>query len=90
MPAPTVEDLVTDAFPDAPVMVRIARAESSFIPTAKNPHSTATGVFQILKSTWIATGCTGTSTVAADNIACARKLYDSAGTAPWNSSKENW
>ncbi len=88
----TVEQLVIDAFPDAPVMFRIARAESQFNPEAKNPESTATGVFQILIGTWKDKryGCTGERTNAIDNIACARKIYDISGTVPWNSSKENW
>lgn len=89
-PILTPEELVTAAFPDAPIMVRVAKAESSFIPTAKNPASTATGIFQILIGTWKAYGCTGSRVNAADNIACARKIYNDSGTSPWISSKANW
>lgn len=85
-----VEAQVRAAFPDAPLMVSVARAESQFIPTAHNPHSSATGVFQILTGTWSAYHCTGTTTVAADNIRCARAIYNDSGTAPWNSSKSSW
>lgn len=59
-------------------------------PSAKNPRSTATGVFQILIGTWHAYGCTGERTNAADNIRCARKIYDESGTTPWNASKYAW
>lgn len=90
IPVLTPKEMVEAEFTDAPVMVRVARAESGFNPLAKNPHSSATGLFQILKSTWTATGCTGTSTIASDNIACARKLYDDAGTAPWTASEAGW
>lgn len=89
-PPPTVRDLVVYEFRDAPVMVRIASAESSFDPTQKNPTSTATGLFQILIGTWKYYKCTGSRTNAEDNIACARKIYTAQGTAPWNSSKSVW
>lgn len=90
LPTPTPQELVIQAFPDAPVMVRIAAAESSFIPTAKNPASTATGIFQILSGTFKSYKCDGVQSNASDNIACARKIYNKEGTAPWNSSKNVW
>jgi hypothetical protein len=87
---PTPQELVQGTFYDAPVMVRIAKAESSFIPTAKNPNSTATGLFQILKGTYIAYDCSGVATNPIDNINCARKIYNAEGTTPWNSSRSVW
>lgn len=96
VPPPTKEesvyDMVVTAFPDAPIMVDIARAESQFIATAKNPKSTATGVFQILIGTWEdpAYGCTGDRMNPRDNIACARKIYDVSGVTPWLDSKGMW
>lgn len=92
---PSVRGMVERAFPDAPVMLDIAEAESKFDPLAKNPNSTATGVFQILIGTWNdPTGdkvsCEGVRTNAADNIKCARRLYDAYGTAPWLASSANW
>jgi hypothetical protein len=36
-------------FKDIEKLVRIAKCESGLKPTAKNPNSTATGVFQILR-----------------------------------------
>ena len=84
--------MVIAEFKDAPVMVSIARAESQFNPKAKNPNSTATGVFQILIGTWNDPyyGCVGERTDPQDNIDCARKIYEKSGTVPWNSSKANW
>jgi hypothetical protein len=96
----TVKEKVQLEFSDAPVMVRIANAESKFITNAKNPNSSASGVFQILRGTWngndrdIACRLLGDFDVmkfnADANIACARILYRTSGTTPWNSSKTNW
>lgn len=86
----SVEDKIRLAFPDAPVMVEIARAESQFNPSAKNPNSTATGLFQILIGTWHGYGCTGERTDPEDNIACARIIYDQDGTTPWMASSYHW
>ena len=86
----TNQELIQEAFPDAPVMLRIAEAESSLASRAKNPASTASGLFQILKSTWDSNGCLGEPFVASDNIACAKILYSRYGTTPWNASKSKW
>lgn len=85
-----VKAMVEAEFSDAPIMVHIANAESQFIPWADNPHSTAYGVFQILIGTWEGYGCTGDRGDAADNIACARIIYETSGTRPWDASKHNW
>lgn len=85
-----VRAMVAAAFPDAPIMVYVADAESDFCSHADNPNSTAYGVFQILQGTWTAYGCTGSRGDAADNIKCARKIYDASGTQPWNASKSKW
>lgn len=89
-PVLTVPEKIAIAFPDAPVMVNIASAESKFVITAKNPKSTAAGLFQILIGTWYAYKCEGTRYNADDSIKCARKIYDAQGTSPWNSSKSKW
>lgn len=90
----TPKEKILKAFPDAPIMVRIADAESDFRPNATNPHSSASGLFQILRGTWKYYGCEGdfeTDRFDVDkNIACARKLYDKSGTSPWNPSKHDW
>lgn len=82
--------MVIAAFPDAPIMVHIADSESDFKPDADNPNSTAYGVFQILIGTWNDYDCTGDRGNPADNIACARKIYDARGTKDWNASKHEW
>lgn len=81
---------VATEFQDAPVMVKIAQAESQFNPTNKNPSSSASGLFQILKGTWKSYSCTGSVMNAADNISCARKIYDDDGTSQWDASKSTW
>lgn len=77
-------------------MLKIAYCESGngcsapINPKAKNPYSTAKGVFQILDGTWAGAECEGDQYDEDDNIACARKLYDSSGTRPWNASAHAW
>lgn len=87
---PTIEEKILYAFPDAPIMLKVAIAESRLVPTAKNPESSATGLFQVLQGTWIGAGCKGDPKNADDNIACARKLYDDSGLVPWEASREHW
>lgn len=82
--------MIEEEFPDAPIMVHIAAAESRTCTNNVNPTSSARGCFQIIKSTWLAYKCTGDVLFPPDNIACARKIYDDSGTAPWNESKHAW
>lgn len=82
--------MVYDEFKNEPTMLKIAMAESGFNPLAKNPHSTASGLFQILKGTWAAHKCTGDVFNPHDNIQCARKIYNDSGFSPWDASKDNW
>lgn len=92
----TPEEMVRAEFEDAPVMLSIALCESGdgckppINPKAKNPHSSARGVFQITRGTWKYFECEGDPLDAADNIACARKIYDRNGTRDWNASKSVW
>ena len=82
--------LVYKAFKDTPVMIAIADAESDFNASAKNPHSSASGLFQIIKGTWKAYECVGDPFNPTDNIECAKKIYEDSGTSPWNESKHVW
>lgn len=82
--------LVLEAFKDTPVMVRIVNAESGFDPSQKNPNSSASGLFQIVKRTWETHHCIGDVFNPQDNIACARKIFEANGTTDWNESKDNW
>jgi len=70
--------------------INIARCESNFNPEAKNPNSTATGVFQIIIGTWDGNRCTGERWNYKDNINCAYKLLEHRGFQPWNASKHCW
>ncbi|MCK4782079.1 transglycosylase SLT domain-containing protein [Candidatus Parcubacteria bacterium] len=55
--------------------LRIAHCESRFDPNAKNPNSSATGIYQFMIGTWNGY-CKGDRKNADDNIACFMKLYN--------------
>lgn len=86
----SIEELILDTFPDEPIMLAVARSESRLNPLAKNPRSTAKGIFQILDGTWEDCGCSGNPYVASDNIKCARKVYEKQGLAAWDDSRAMW
>lgn len=86
----SIEEKISVAFPDAPIMLQVARAESRLVPSARNPTSSAKGLFQVLDSTWVLYGCLGDVLNEDDNIACARKIYDDSGLFPWNESRYAW
>ena len=71
-------------------MIRIARSESNFRAEAKNPNSTASGIFQIIYGTWNGNKCEGSAFDAEDNINCAFKIYARRGFQPWASSASSW
>jgi hypothetical protein len=64
-------------------MIEIARKESNFKPRAKNPKSTASGVFQITAGTWYSNDCVGDKWNFKDNIDCAWKIQEDRGFQPW-------
>lgn len=81
--------------------IRIARAESNFRPDAKNPKSSATGVFQFLWSTWDAYRCEGEKWDFVDNVNCFYKVYEQQTARyakkgliydfnDWNASRSKW
>lgn len=74
---------------DYRVPMEIASAESSFNPLAKNKHSTASGVFQFIKSTW-AHYCEGDVFDADANIHCAVRMISEGGIRHWDASKHIW
>lgn len=87
----SVRAYIANEFKDAPIMVRIAQAESQFDCSQKNPDSTAKGCFQILDGTWKDYKCEGGDHYEMKaNVACARIIYDASGTQPWDASKANW
>lgn len=71
-------------------MYQIALAESQLVPTAKNPRSSAKGLFQILDGTWDEFDCDGSPLSVDANINCAKKIYAARGVADWGASKETW
>lgn len=75
---------------DITTMVRIAKCESNYKPDAKNPNSTATGIFQIIIGTWDGNRCKGERWNFQDNIKCAWQIYQKRGTQPWISSSKCW
>lgn len=77
-------------FKDAPIMLKVMKAESGGNHLAKNPGSTASGCLQILKSTFTSEKCTGDVFNPIDNIRCARKLYNRYKLNPWLASKPVW
>jgi len=72
-------------------MIRIAKCESGYNEYAKNPNSTAKGIFQFIDSTW-RENCLKDGNVYdfTDNIDCAWKVYKEQNDRPWHSSYSCW
>jgi hypothetical protein len=75
---------------DIRTMIRIARCESSMNPRAKNRYSSASGLFQVIASTWYSNDCVGDKWDFKDSTDCAYKLYAKRGFQPWVSSRKCW
>lgn len=75
--------------------IKIARCESGFNldPNAKNPNSTATGIYQFINGTWHSY-CKGKNVYNfVDNIDCFYKVLEVDGIKGlnhWNASKHCW
>lgn len=85
--------LADSAIASADTLSEIARCESGGDPTAQNAVSSASGLYQMIDSTWRAYG--GSTAHArqasvAEQTAVARRLLAAEGTTPWNSSKSCW
>lgn len=73
--------------------ITIASCESGFNPDAKNKYSTASGVFQFIKSTWLSTesGKAGISPFDYKaNIKEAITLLANGGESHWTASMSCW
>jgi hypothetical protein len=68
---------------EAEIMTAIAKAESQLNPKAKNRNSTASGIFQIIASTWYHYDCVGDKWDWKDNTNCAIKIMKRSGFTPW-------
>jgi hypothetical protein len=78
---------------DVNLALRISFCESGWRWDARNPHSTASGVFQYLAGTWANTaeGRRGVPVMDADaNVRMAISHIAVHGTSPWNASKGCW
>lgn len=64
-------------------LARIEDCESEGNPLAKNPISSAKGLYQILDGTWADFSCIGDPYNAADNRACAIKIARTSGFHHW-------
>ena len=87
-----VKQLILHAFPDAPIMVKVAECESELLPHADRAGlHVDVGLFQINQvhlSRLSELGLDRWDPV--DNITYARMLYDEAGLTPWSMSKYCW
>jgi LysM repeat protein len=91
--APVVAGVIPQA--DADTLDVIAHCESGGNPLAKNPSSSASGLFQIVNGTWAAYGGlqfapTARSATAAQQRIVAERILAAEGTSPWNPSKSCW
>ena len=78
---------------NADLMVAIAKAESNLITTAKNPTSSASGLYQWIASSWNSV-CKplGFQDVfnPKENIECAVITVKNGGLRHWNESRSIW
>jgi hypothetical protein len=74
------------------LLERIMRCESGGNPTARNPTSSASGLFQALHGTWGGYGGYPEAWMAPVDVqwAHAHELYALRGTQPWDASRFCW
>jgi hypothetical protein len=89
-----VKEEIRKVFPDAPIMLEVARCESGFKPNAYNPTNGSgdKGIMQIsTKYHGHRTNALGLDMYdVQDNLKYARMLYDESGLQPWKWSKPCW
>ena len=89
----TVEEMIIDASNEYGVHplvpLNIAYCESGFDETAKNSSSTASGVFQFIRTTWN-NHCFGDVYNAQDNVECAVKQIALGNIGFWSESYDCW
>ena len=93
------ESIVREYFKDIPVMIQVARCESTFRHTLSDGSvlkgrvdSADVGVMQINKRYHEAAAIKLGLDIENihDNMAYARHLYEKKGTQPWNASRPCW
>lgn len=92
LPTGDVVDKIITAFPDAPIMVWVAKCESELNPTADRANlNVDVGLFQINQVHLSRLNSLGMDRRNVDdNIAYARMLYNESGLGPWYMSKHCW
>ena len=83
---------------DSDLALAVARAESNFDPKAKNPLSTASGIFQFLDGTFkqfCLKSYSLTNSMAEKNdpdiqIECAMRMISEGGLSHWYASQHLW
>jgi len=95
----TVEDVVREEFADIPIMIEIARCESTFRQFKADGsllrgivNSKDVGAFQINEKYHLADSLRlGYNIhILEGNMQMARRLYERNGTRDWNASKPCW
>lgn len=85
-----VKEEILKVFPDAPIMVDVARCESNLNPKADRDGIDG-GLFQINQIHQRELDKLGLDRYdLQDNLTYARILYDKSGLAPWYMSKSCW
>lgn len=83
---------ILKVFPDAPIMVEVARCESGLYPSAdRENRGVDVGLFQINQVHKARLAELGLDRWDLhDNLTYARMLYDSSGLGPWYMSEHCW
>lgn len=79
-----------EATVDHDLVARIIQCESGWNAKAKNPTSSAKGLFQIIDGTWRHFECEGDPLNGSDNYRCGMKILEKNGTRDWDASKPCW
>jgi hypothetical protein len=86
-PTPTTDEWIDQVWGDhADEARQVIACESSGNPKAKNPNSSASGLFQIIDGTFKHHGCTGDVFDPYTNISCAKRIFNDRGWQPWTAS----
>lgn len=95
--AATLGNVVWHALPAHadPDWTPVIQCESGGNPTAQNPSSTASGLFQFLDTSWLAYGGgqyapRAKDATPAQQTAIANRAYAQAGLIPWAASRSCW